>query len=125
MKYIESLSQSELNYLESKGSLKLNLHKEFFDAIKSGEKTEEYRTYNDYWESRIEKFAKDGVFLIEFKNGYSATAPKFKALCLYSWIEKALDEDGDEYEFYTLEVYPLDSFEIVDELPEDTEDTEA
>ncbi len=29
--------------------------KEYFDAIKSGEKTEEYRLYNDYWRKRIER----------------------------------------------------------------------
>jgi len=33
-----------------------NLKKEWFDKIKSGEKTHEYRLATDYWRKRIEKW---------------------------------------------------------------------
>lgn len=35
--------------------LTFNLKKEWFDKIKSGEKTHEYREYKPYWEKRIKK----------------------------------------------------------------------
>ena len=34
-------------------NLQLALNGEYFDAIKSGDKLEEYRLYNDYWNKRI------------------------------------------------------------------------
>ena len=34
--------------------LTFNLKKEWFEKIKSGEKTHEYRLYNSYWEKRLE-----------------------------------------------------------------------
>lgn len=33
--------------------LHLHVKTEYFDAIKRGEKTEEYRLYNDYWGARL------------------------------------------------------------------------
>lgn len=33
--------------------LTFNLKKEWFEKIKSGEKTHEYRLYNSYWEKRL------------------------------------------------------------------------
>ncbi|MCP3681283.1 MAG: ASCH domain-containing protein [bacterium] len=35
--------------------LMLNVKKEYFDAIKSGKKTEEYRLVKPYWTKRLEK----------------------------------------------------------------------
>ena len=50
--------------------LKVIIKKEWYDLIKSGEKTIEYRDYSDFWISRLEN--KNGSFrhydLIEFKN---------------------------------------------------------
>lgn len=34
-------------------TLTLNLKIEYFNAIKSGEKTEEYRLFTDYWKKRL------------------------------------------------------------------------
>lgn len=34
-------------------NLQLALKSEYFDAIKSGEKVEEFRLYNDYWKKRL------------------------------------------------------------------------
>lgn len=36
--------------------LTFNLKKEWFDKIKSGEKTHEYRIYKPYWRKRLENF---------------------------------------------------------------------
>lgn len=33
--------------------LTFNLKKEWFEKIKNGEKTNEYRVYSDYWEKRL------------------------------------------------------------------------
>lgn len=33
--------------------LQLAVKREYFDAMKSGEKIEEYRLYNDYWKRRL------------------------------------------------------------------------
>lgn len=50
--------------------LHLNLKKQWFDAIKSGQKTEEYRLRNDYWKNR----------LIEKSNG--DLVPEFDRVCI-------------------------------------------
>jgi len=34
-------------------NLHLNLKGEYFDAIKSGDKKQEYRVFNDYWKKRL------------------------------------------------------------------------
>ena len=39
--------------------LTFNLKKEWFEKIKSGEKTHEYRLYNSYWEKRLCKRMED------------------------------------------------------------------
>lgn len=44
-------------------SLTLPLRGEYFDAIKAGEKVEEYRLCNDYWERRIEERRNDQIIL--------------------------------------------------------------
>lgn len=47
--------------------LHLNLKGEYFDAIKSGEKLEEYHLYNEYWQKRLLFKEYDGIVL---KRGY-------------------------------------------------------
>jgi hypothetical protein len=41
------------------GTLTLNLKAEYFEAIRLGEKTEEYRLYNKFWRTRIEGAFRD------------------------------------------------------------------
>lgn len=43
--------------------LTLPLKREFFEAIKSGKKLEEYRVYNEYWRKRIEGNSFDKIVL--------------------------------------------------------------
>lgn len=45
-----------------------NLKKEWFEKIRSGEKTHEYRQYNSYWEKRLCKRMED--YKICFACGY-------------------------------------------------------
>lgn len=52
--------------------LKLTLYKQYFDAIKRGEKTEEYRLVKPFWEKRLSK----NYSHIEFTNGYGNNRPK-------------------------------------------------
>jgi lysine/ornithine N-monooxygenase len=56
-------------------TLILMLKKEWFDKIKNGEKTIEYREAKDYWHKRLNKNF-DAVIL---KNGYSRNAPSLIA----------------------------------------------
>lgn len=53
--------------------LHLTLKKKWFDMIKSGVKTEEYREIKPYWETRLNK----NYDIIRFRNGYSKDSPTF------------------------------------------------
>lgn len=55
--------------------LTFNLKKEWFEKIKSGEKTHEYRECKPYWQKRI--IAKNGLFL-HINNSYFSTVNKGK-----------------------------------------------
>ena len=52
-------------------TLTLVVKKKWFDKIKSGEKTTEYREAKDYWNKRLNK----EIDTIIFKNGYQKNAP--------------------------------------------------
>ena len=63
--------------------LSLNLKKRYFDQIKRGVKTSEYRLYKIYWIKRL--MNKDGSFkhfdFVHFSNGYHSKAPKMLVEC--------------------------------------------
>lgn len=52
-------------------ALYLILKKEWFDKIKNGEKTIEYREAKEYWHKRLNKNFNDVIL----KNGYGKNAP--------------------------------------------------
>ncbi|MCM1052472.1 MAG: ASCH domain-containing protein [Ruminococcus sp.] len=63
--------------------LVLPIKKRWFDMIKSGEKKEEYRKINVYYQSRFEKYTPVGdlppeEFYVIFRNGYSKNSPSLK-----------------------------------------------
>ena len=61
-------------------TLTLILKKEWFDKIKNGEKTIEYREAKEYWHKRLnKKFDK-----IIFKNGYQKNAPA--VIADFAWM---------------------------------------
>lgn len=85
--------------------LTLPIKKKWFDMILSGEKKEEYREINPYYEARfmnlfgvvfccgtwlkcseigLSECAKDEVQEITFRNGYSKNSPSFIAKCTLS-----------------------------------------
>lgn len=52
--------------------LTFNLKKEWFEKIKLGEKTHEYREVKDYWTKRIYKEVRSNkIIKIKFVKGYS------------------------------------------------------
>lgn len=67
-------------------ALNLNLNSEWFEDIKSGKKTEEYRNITDYWKKRIEGRTYD---LIIIKKGYPKRDDYSRQLVFkYSGYEK-------------------------------------
>ena len=52
--------------------LTLTINKKWFDLIKSGKKTNEWREVKPYWEARLENKKYDVVI---FRNGYLKTSP--------------------------------------------------
>lgn len=73
--------------------LTLILKKEWFDKIKNGEKTIEYRELNKYWCKRLQK----KYDKIIFKNGYNKNAPTviadFKSMLVVDGNETDLKID--------------------------------
>ncbi len=53
--------------------LHLTLHKEWFDLINSGQKTEEFRSNTPYWNKRLDGKTFDEI---HFRNGYAKNARK-------------------------------------------------
>lgn len=58
------------------GILDLVVKGEWFDKIKSGEKTHEFREINRYWDQRLEK----SLYPIEWKNGVRFKSTDYKAV---------------------------------------------
>jgi hypothetical protein len=73
-------------------TLKIVIKKEWFDKIKSGEKTTEYREKKPFWDSRLKD--KQGNYIkydrIEFINGYVKNARRmitgFGGVSLYGKV---------------------------------------
>jgi hypothetical protein len=87
--------------------LTFNLKKEWFNKIKNGEKTHEYRERKPYWVNRISKeIARNGRdFDIEFVLGYAKASDKNKrllAICTgistKNGLESDLKVDRDVYD---------------------------
>jgi hypothetical protein len=63
-------------------TLRLTIKKHWFDLIKSGLKTEEYREIKPYWQKRLFPFILEGKpFIILFVNGYSKNSPSIEMVC--------------------------------------------
>ena len=69
--------------------LTLVLKKEWFDKIKSGEKTTEYREAKEYWNKRLNK----DFDTIVFKNGYHKKAPALIADFIHATIVDGINTD--------------------------------
>lgn len=78
--------------------LHLTLKKKWFDMVASGEKKEEYREVKPYWESRLcsgfpHKYAWKDFDVVEFRNGYSKSAPVIRL----EWKYMAMREGNPEW----------------------------
>ena len=86
--------------IDQKKVLYLTLRKEFFDQIKSGEKTSEFREYKNHWIKRL--MNQDGSFkaydLILFKNGYHSDAPQMLVEFKGIRINNSYSEWGSVFE---------------------------
>lgn len=51
-------------------TLKLVLTDHWFEEIKSGRKTHEYRNYTPYWENRLQKFEFSQGCFVQFQKAY-------------------------------------------------------
>lgn len=93
--------------------LTFNLKKEWFEKIKSGEKTHEYREIKDYWVSRIGKeLSKYGKhFDIEFVLGYAPKEDMSKRI--YAWCKDISWRNGLETDLkIDKDVYDIE-FELI------------
>ena len=57
--------------------LTMPIKKKWFDLIKSGEKTVEYRAYSPYWKARFRYDLGFPYTHIRFRNGYRKDSPSF------------------------------------------------
>lgn len=69
------------------GILDLVVKGEWFDKIKSGKKSHEFREINGYWEQRLEK----SLYPIEWKNGVRFKSTDYKAVRFRRGYEKNAD----------------------------------
>ncbi len=91
----------------------LPIKKKWFDMIRSGEKTEEYREIKPYYRKRFETIGlldTNGLPVINttrviFRNGYSAKSPQFEAEVALN-IKEGKPEWGAEpgVEYYVLKI---------------------
>jgi len=58
--------------MADKSSLKLTLHRDYFEAIAAGRKVEEYRKIKPYWTTRLVGRNYDEI---HFRNGYNTDSP--------------------------------------------------
>jgi len=86
--------------------LTLPIKREWFDMIASGTKKEEYRDITPYYEARLGKYMKQGLFRIILRAGYRRDSPKMSCVV---WLSKGTGnpdwgaEPGKEY--FVLRIY--------------------
>lgn len=79
----------------------LTIKKEYFDAILSGEKKEEYRIINSFYKSRIENKEYTHIIL---QNGYSKKSQRLKAKYLGYEIRKISTKIYGNTEVFVLKI---------------------
>lgn len=97
--------------INSKKKIIFNLKKIYFDDIKNGHKTEEFRLNNDYWKKRL--INRDYEFIV-IKLGY----PKkddYEKMLFFKWNgfkEKSITHK--EFGYDSVEVFAIDLSEKID-----------
>lgn len=72
-----------------------HLKKKWFDLIKEGTKTHEYRVYNKYWKTRINNFLKKRDVFIGFMCGYKPTTEDYLLKAVVKTINIKDGKDTD------------------------------
>lgn len=84
------------------GILDLVVNGEWFDKIKSGEKTHEYRLATDYWYTRINNLVSPAPPKVRFRRGYAKNADTMlfdiRALEIVDGRDTDLHTDGDVFD---------------------------
>lgn len=62
----------------------LPIKRKWFDMIKSGVKTEEYREIKPYYKSRFRVFDFDRLVAVKFRNGYTKNSSSITSICSLS-----------------------------------------
>ena len=104
-----------LKLFTTKETFHLNLKKEWFDMILSGEKKEEYRDITDYWKNRFAKLFTTKflgetyypiVETITFSNGYAKDRRQFEIEWKGTMIGKGKEEWGadSDKEYYVFQL---------------------
>ena len=79
-------------------TLKLVLTDHWFDEIKSGRKTHEYRKFTPFWENRLEKFEFSTGCFVQFQRAYRKNPERMtfeiKDICLVDGKNTDLHIDG-------------------------------
>ena len=110
--------------MSGKKILHLTLKKKWFDLIANGEKTEEYRTYNSYWMSRLVAKDKESFRVfdeVHFRNGYSKKCPFMRVEFKYLDLGNRELEDKNQLVFViklgkVLEVRAREKSEAISEV---------
>ncbi|THH37898.1 hypothetical protein [Neolewinella litorea] len=87
--------------------LHIPIKREYFDAIRAGEKTEEYRAYSPFWISRLGVTDDEGQLadfrqydIVRFRNGYEPDSPVMDVEFQGIILEEFMNEPEDsEYRF--------------------------
>lgn len=92
------------------GILDLVVKGEWFDKIKSGEKTHEYRLVTDYWYTRINNLVSSAPpkvrfrrgYAVRFRRGYAKEAERMlfsiKSIGIVNGLHTDLHTDGDVFD---------------------------
>lgn len=79
-------------------TLKLVLTDHWFEEIKSGRKTHEYRKFTPFWENRLEKFEFSTGCFVQFQRAYRKNPERMtfeiKDICLVDGKNTDLHIDG-------------------------------
>jgi hypothetical protein len=70
--------------------LTLPIKKKWFDLIKSGEKTTEYREFKKYYETRLKGLGSGCV--LKLRNGYSSKSPSIDIIIDYIDVIKGSEQ---------------------------------
>lgn len=95
-----------LHNIDNLKTITFNLKKIYFDAIKSGEKKEEYREKKEFWTKRLSSKEFDVVII---KLGYPKKGADEGKVLYFKWngfVEKTIQHEVFDNE--TVDVYAID-----------------